>query len=61
MEGKRTPVYAELTGVNPKYTERHIKQLRDADFIEFRGDAPQTGGYFITDKLKKIIDRKSAD
>lgn len=60
-EGKRTPEYAELIGINLKSTERYIKQLRSSGYIEFKGDATKTGGYFITEKLKKIIHEKSAE
>lgn len=55
-EGKRTPDYRKVTKVGSERTmERYVEQLREAGFIEFKGSAAQTGGYFITDKLKKII------
>jgi ATP-dependent DNA helicase RecG len=54
-EGKNTPEYAELAEMNVKSVERYIKQLREAGFIEFRGGSSKTGGYFITDKFKTII------
>ncbi len=58
-EGKRTPEYKEITKLGSERTlERYIEQLKDAGFIHFKGDAPQTGGYFITDKLKKIIGKE---
>ena len=52
-EGKRVTDYREKT----KLAESSIyAQLRSAGLIEFRGDAPQTGGYYLTevlnDKLK---------
>lgn len=55
-EGKRTPDYKTITNLGSKRTmERYIGQLKEAGFIEFKGTAAQTGGYFITDKLRKII------
>jgi len=55
-EGKRTPDYKEITKLGSERTmERYIEQLKEVRFIEFKGTAAQTGGYFITDKLKKII------
>ncbi|KOH42629.1 RNA-binding domain-containing protein [Sunxiuqinia dokdonensis] len=55
-EGKRTPDYKGITKLGSGRTmERYIEQLKEVGFIEFKGTAAQTGGYFITDKLKKII------
>lgn len=55
-EGKRTPDYKEITSLGSERTiERYIEQLREAGFIEFKGAAAQTGGYYITNKLKRII------
>lgn len=55
-EGKRIPDYKEITNLGSERTmERYVEQLREVGFIEFKGSAAQTGGYFITDKLKKII------
>lgn len=55
-EGKRIPDYKEATKLGSERTmERYVEQLREAGFIEFKGTAAQIGGYFITDKLKKII------
>lgn len=55
-EGKRVPDYREKTKLAESSIERYIAQLRCAGLIEFRGDAPQTGGYYLTevlnDKLK---------
>ncbi|MBI2471004.1 MAG: hypothetical protein HYV59_07130 [Planctomycetes bacterium] len=51
-EGKRVPDYKEATGLTGSSTERYIKQLGEAGFIEFRGDATQTGGYYLTKKMK---------
>ncbi len=35
--------------------ERHIKQLKNANLIEFRGDAPKTGGYYLSITLKQKL------
>ena len=32
--------------------ERYIKMLKEVDLIEFRGEAAQTGGYYLTKKMK---------
>jgi ATP-dependent DNA helicase RecG len=44
-----------------KTLEGYISKLREHELITYVGDSAKTGGYFITDKLKKIIERKSAD
>ena len=54
-ERERIPYYSEITGLSTKSIERYIRQLRNANFIDFDGDATQLGGYFLTDKLKGII------
>lgn len=55
-EGKRTPDYKEITKLGSQRTmERYIEQLKGVGFIKFKGTAAQTGGSFITEKLKKII------
>lgn len=54
-ERERTPYYAEITGLSAKSIERYIRQLRNANLIDFDGDATQLGGYFLTEKLKDII------
>jgi ATP-dependent DNA helicase RecG len=37
----------------PKSTiEAYIRRLREADLIEFKGDSAQTGGYYLTGKMK---------
>lgn len=57
-EGKRTPDYKEITRLGSERTmERYIEQLKEVGFIEFRGTAAQTGGYYTTDKLKKMINK----
>ena len=53
-EGNRlTEIIKEshLTDSN-RNVERHLKMLKDESLIEFKGNAPKTGGYYTTDKLK---------
>ena len=40
--------------------ERYLKMLRDADIIEFKGDSPKTGGYYLTSTFHKIINNKNS-
>jgi len=54
-EGARVPDYTELTGFSTSTIERYIKILRDAELIDFKGDAAQTGGYYLTEKTKNTI------
>ena len=55
-EGKRTPDYRAITNLGSERTmERYIEQLKEVGFIEFKGAAAQTGGYYLTEKLKRII------
>ncbi|PIB29292.1 hypothetical protein BFP77_06385 [Maribacter sp. 4U21] len=56
IEGKRVPDYKEKTNLPESSIERYIAQLRNAGLIEFRGDAPQTGGYFLKDTVRQLID-----
>ncbi|MCM4172449.1 hypothetical protein DHD32_13225 [Arenibacter sp. TNZ] len=44
VEGKRVPDYRVKTELAESSIERYIAQLRYVGLIEFRGDAPQTGG-----------------
>lgn len=37
-----------------KSLERYVKQLKDANLIEFKG-ANRTGGYYLTEQTKKEI------
>ncbi|TKG95756.1 transcriptional regulator [Puteibacter caeruleilacunae] len=56
-EGKRIPDYAKQTKSAISSTERYIKILREAHFIEFKGEASQTGGYYLTKSMKKNLKR----
>lgn len=52
-EGRRKPDYLKSTNIGSESTiKRYLDQLREVGFIEFKGTAPQTGGYFITEKFK---------
>jgi hypothetical protein len=54
-EGKRVPDYKGITQFPDSTMESYIKRLKEADLIEFRGDAPQTGGYYLTKKMKENL------
>ncbi len=55
-EGNRTPYYAEAIKLGTERTiERYIKQLKDANLVEFRGEATQKGGYYLTPALKQKL------
>ena len=54
-QGYRSPELQVKSDLTRKTLERYLKQLREYGMIEYRGDAPQTGGYFLTDKTKEII------
>ncbi|MDV7137269.1 putative DNA binding domain-containing protein [Maribacter sp. TH_r10] len=56
-EGKRVPDYKEKTNLPESSIERYIAQLRNAGLIEFRGNAPQTGGYFLKDNVRQLIEK----
>ena len=51
-EGKKTTDFVQILKVSERSIERYLKQLKAADLIEFRGDATQIGGYFLTEKMK---------
>lgn len=42
------------TGVSPKSLQRYVKQLKEADLIEFKG-ARKTGGYFTTENFNNKL------
>lgn len=54
-QGYRSPELQIKSELTQKTLERYLKQLREYGMIEYRGDAPQTGGYFLTEKTKEII------
>ena len=61
-EGRRNPDYREITKIGSESTmKRYLDRLREVGFIEFKGTAAQTGGYFITEKLRKMISGNPAD
>jgi ATP-dependent DNA helicase RecG len=57
-EGRRMPEYSNIVDIGSDRTvERYMQQLRDADLLYFKGEATQSGGYYATDKLNKLIDK----
>jgi len=55
-EGKRIPVYIKATKLGSGRTvDRYIQKLTAACSIEFRGDAAQTGGYYLTEQMKRKL------
>jgi len=55
QEGQRAPAYKAKTGFLQKSLERYLSLLRNAGLIEFRGDAAQTGGYYLTEYLNNKL------
>jgi ATP-dependent DNA helicase RecG len=53
-EGKRIPIYKEITGLSSSI-ERYVRILKEANLIEFKGKADKIGGYYLTEKMKKIL------
>ena len=51
-EGKKTSDYMKQIGLPERTIARYLQQLKEGGLIEFRGDALQTGGYFLTKKMK---------
>jgi len=51
-EGKRAPDYNQVLKVSDRSLERYLSQLKEAELIEFRGEAAQTGEYYLTEKMK---------
>lgn len=51
-EGKRVPDYKEITQLPDSTIEGYIKRLKEAELIEFRGEASHIGGYYLTKKMK---------
>ena len=54
-EGNRAPEYITAIRVSERTIERYLQQLKEAQLIEFRGEAAQTGGYYLTNKLKSKL------
>lgn len=51
-EGLRVPEYNKILNASERTIERYLKQLREVGLIEFKGDASQTGGYYLTMEMK---------
>ncbi|WP_149241738.1 ATP-binding protein [Dyadobacter sp. 32] len=54
QEGIRVNELVEKTDKSRPTIERYLKITRDAKLLEFKG-APKTGGYYITDSLKRKL------
>ncbi len=55
-EGKRAPDYAAAIKIGSTRTiERYVHQLRDARFIEFRGETARPVGTFITEEWRNTL------
>ncbi|PRD56798.1 ATP-binding protein [Sphingobacterium gobiense] len=58
-EGKNIADYTADTNLGSHRTlERYMQQLRKGGLIEFRGEATQTGGYYLTETLKAELSKK---
>jgi len=57
-EGKRNDYYVKATGIPIGSIGRYLKTLKDAEFIVFDGESTKTGGYYVTGKLKDILNIK---
>ena len=54
-EGRRAPDYAKNLNLSDRSTQRYLQQLKESGLIEYIGNATQTGGYFITKKMKALL------
>ena len=57
-EGNRVPDYKRMTLLTERTIQGYIKRLKDAGLIEFKGDAAQTGGYYLTEKMRSKLNGK---
>ncbi|HEV7350964.1 RNA-binding domain-containing protein [Telluribacter sp.] len=53
-EGINTKQLTTETAKSRRTVERYLKIAREANIIKFKG-APKTGGYFLTEKMKKLL------
>ncbi|MGM0480058.1 MAG: AlbA family DNA-binding domain-containing protein, partial [Bacteroidota bacterium] len=61
-EGRRIPDYKNATQLGSERTiERYVELLKEHNIIEFKGKSPKTGGYFITEVFKKVLNSKTSD
>jgi ATP-dependent DNA helicase RecG len=54
-QGTNASDLSTKNGISPKSLQRYVKQLKEADLIEFKG-ARKTGGYFTTEIFAKKIE-----
>jgi ATP-dependent DNA helicase RecG len=57
-EGGRAPEYMQMVKFSERSIERYLQQLKEVGLIEFRGDAPKTGGYYLTKELRNKFDEQ---
>jgi predicted HTH transcriptional regulator len=55
-EGIRTPELQAKSGMTQKTLEWYLRMLRGYGMIKYIGEAPQTGGYFLTEKTRERIE-----
>ncbi len=58
QEGNRAPEYITALGVSNRTLERYLQQLKETGLIEFRGEASQTGGYYLTNEMRAKLKGK---
>lgn len=56
MSGMRLPEIQDKFEIGRATAQRDMKVLKDIDLIEFIG-SPKSGKYFISETLKKIIEK----
>lgn len=54
MGNIRLPDIIKSFGIERAQAQRDMKLLKEIGFVEFQG-SPKTGGYYLTEKMKKII------
>lgn len=54
-EGKKVPDYVKTIKSSDSSIERYLRDLKEVGLIYFRGEATQTGGYYLTEKFKENL------
>jgi ATP-dependent DNA helicase RecG len=54
---QRVPDYSRVTGIPLKSFERYVKVLKNIGLIDFSESSTKTGGYFLTEKLTKKLEK----
>ena len=60
-EGKKVPDYAAVTKIPVSSVERYIKQLKDANLINFSDRSTLLGGYYLTNEMKQKMKETTQD